>query len=116
MRFLVDADLPYSLIEIISEHGHEAISVRDTLGSATDEEVFNYANRNKCIIITRDLGFAEDFLRKKGFGLLLVRLPYYFTASKIKKVFNEFLKEIDVNELVNSITVLELGRYRIKKL
>ncbi|MEM3390556.1 MAG: MBL fold metallo-hydrolase, partial [Thermoproteota archaeon] len=25
-------------------------------------------------------GFAEDFMRKKGFGLLLVRLPYYFTA------------------------------------
>ncbi|MEM2088311.1 MAG: hypothetical protein QXF52_06515 [Thermoproteota archaeon] len=55
-------------------------------------------------------------MRKKGFGLLLVRLPYYFTASKIKKVFNEFLKEIDAKELVNSITVLELGRYRIKKL
>lgn len=116
MRFLVDADLPYSLIEILSRYGHEAISVRDTLGYATDEEVFDYANRNKCIIVTRDIGFAEDFINKKGFGLLLVRLPYYFTASRINKVFNEFLKEINVNELVNSITVLELGRYRIKKL
>ena len=47
---------------------------------------------------------------------MLVRLPYYFTASKIKRVFEEFLKEINVNELVNSITVLELGRCRIKKL
>lgn len=116
MRFLIDADLPYSLVEALSRHGHEAIHVRDVLGSATDEEVFDYANKNECIIVTRDLGFAGDFMMKKGFGLLLIRLPYYFAANKIKKVFNEFLKEIDVNELVNSITVLELGRYRIKKL
>ncbi|MBO3840553.1 MAG: DUF5615 family PIN-like protein [Nitrososphaerota archaeon] len=58
MRFLVDADLPYSLIEIISEHGHEAISVRDTLGSVTDEEVFNYANRNELKLIR---GFLKQF-------------------------------------------------------
>ncbi len=55
-------------------------------------------------------------MKKKGFGLLLVRLPYHFTASRIKKVFEDFLKEVNINELVNSITVLELGRYRIKKL
>jgi predicted nuclease of predicted toxin-antitoxin system len=116
MRFLIDADLPYSLAEVLSRHGHEAIRVRDALGSATDEEVFDYASRNECIIVTRDLGFAEEFMKKKGFGLLLVRLPYYFTASKIKRVFEEFVKETNVNELVNSITVLELGRYRIKKL
>ncbi|MCS7138967.1 MAG: DUF5615 family PIN-like protein [Crenarchaeota archaeon] len=60
MKFLIDADLPYSLIEVLSKHGHEAISVRDTLGSATDEEVFDYAYRNECIIVTRDLGFAES--------------------------------------------------------
>ena len=55
-------------------------------------------------------------MKKKGFGLLLVRLPCHFTASRIKKVLEEFLKEVNINELVNSITVLELGRYRIKKL
>jgi len=116
MRFLIDADLPYSLADVLSRYGHEAIRVRDTLGSATDEEVFDYANRNECIVVTRDLGFAEDFMKKKGFGLLLVRLPCHFTASRIKKVLEEFLKEVNINELVNSITVLELGRYRIKKL
>jgi len=43
-------------------------------------------------------------------------LPYYFTVDKINKIFDEFLQEISVKKLVNSITVLELGRYRTKKL
>jgi predicted nuclease of predicted toxin-antitoxin system len=29
MRFLIDADLPRSVAEVIRRHGHEAIDVRD---------------------------------------------------------------------------------------
>jgi len=50
-----------------------------------------------------------------GFGLLIVRLPYYFTVDKINRIFSEFIREVNVDELLNSITVLELGRYRTKK-
>ena len=116
MKFLIDADSPHSLIEIFRKHGNDAVHVRDILGSATDDEIFEYANRNKQTIVTRDIGFAESFIKNKGFGILLIRLPYYFTAKQINKAFDEFLKEADTKELVNSITVLELGRYRTRKL
>lgn len=116
MKFIIDADSPHSLIELFNKYGHDAVHVRVVLGSAADDEIFEYANKNKHIIVTRDLGFAETFMENKGFGLLIVRLPYYFTVGKINKVFDEFLKEVDVKKLVNSITVLELGRYRTKKL
>lgn len=116
MRFLIDADSPHSLIDIFKKHGHDAVHIRNVLGSATDDEVFEYANKSQCIVVTRDLGFADKFMKSKGFGLLLTRLPYYFTVGKINMVFDEFLKEANADELVNSITVLELGRYRIKKI
>ncbi len=116
MKFLIDADSPHSLIEIFKKYDHDAVHVRNILGSATDDEIFEHADKNHYIIVTRDLGFADDFIKKKGFGLLLIRLPYYFTVDKINGVLEEFLKEVDVKELVNSITVLELGRYRTKKL
>ena len=116
MKFLIDADSPHSLIDVFNKHGHDAVHVRDVLGSAADEEIFEYANKNKHIIVTRDLGFAETFMENKGFGLVLTRLPYYFTADKINKIFDEFLEEADLKRLINSITVLELGRYRTKKL
>lgn len=116
MKFLIDADSPHSLVDTIAKHGYEASHVRDLLGAATDDEIAEYANKNKQIIVTRDLGFAETFIKNKGFGLIIVRLPYYFTTDKINKVFEEFLEEIDCDKLVNAITVLELGRYRNKKL
>ena len=116
MKFLIDADSPHSLVELFNKRGHEAIHVRDTLGSAADEEIFEYANKNKQVIVTRDLGFAEKFLKNKGAGLILVRLPYYFRVDKINKIFEHFLKEVDYKKLAYSITVLELGRYRVKKL
>lgn len=115
MKFLIDTDLPHFLISIFKKHNHIAVRVRDVLGSATDDEIFEYANKNQYIIVTRDLGFANDFIKNKGFGLLLIRLPYYFTVDKINRVFDEFLKEIDAEKLTSSITVIELGRYRIKK-
>lgn len=115
MKFLIDADSPHSLIDTLNKYGHEAAHVREVLGSAEDDEIFKYANKNSCIIVTRDLGFAEMFLNNKGFGLILIRLPYYFKVEKINKIFDQFLKEVHIKELVNSITVVELGRYRIKK-
>lgn len=116
MKFLIDADSPHSLIEVFRSHGHDAVHVRDVLGSATDDEIFEYASKNSYVIVTRDLGFGDRFLKEKGFGLLLIRLPYHFTADKINKVFDEFLKEVDTKMLINSITVIELGKYRIRKL
>ena len=116
MKFLIYADSPHSLLELFNKHGYDPVHVRIVFGSATDDEIFEYANKNNLIIVTRDLGFAETFMENSGFGLLIVRLPYYFTVDKINKIFDEFLQEINVQILVNSITVLELGRYRTKKL
>ena len=116
MKFLIDADSPYSLIAIFNKYGHKAVHVRAVLGAATDEEIYDYAQKKDYIIVTRDLGFAETFLKKKGLGLILMRLPYYFTVDKINRIFDEFLKEANVKEMANSIIVIELGRYRTKKL
>jgi predicted nuclease of predicted toxin-antitoxin system len=103
-------------MDIIRKHGHEAAHVKNIFRFATDEEIFAYAAKHSCIIVTRDLGFANMFIKNKGHGLILVRLPYYFKSDKINKVFDEFLAEINVVELAGSIIVLELGNYRIRKL
>ncbi len=116
MKFLIDADSPYSLIETFNKHGHKAAHVRIVLGSAEDDEIFKYAQKNGYVVVTRDLRFAEIFLKNKVGGLILTRLPYYFTVDKINKVFNDFLKEANVKEFADCIVVVELGRYRTKKI
>lgn len=116
MKFLIDADSPYSLLDVLRKYGHEAAHVRDIFISASDDEIFEYAEKYQFIIITRDLGFADMFMKDKGFGLILTRLPYYFKTEKIIGIFDEFFREVDIEIFIHSIVVLELGRYRIKKL
>lgn len=116
MKFLIDEDSPYVLLEILKKYGYEPVHVRDVLRGATDEEIVNYAYSHQQIILTKDLGFANKVMKNKGHGLVLIRLPYYFTVEKISKIFEEFLANLDIKELPKSIIVLELGKYRIKKL
>ncbi len=116
MKFLIDADSPYSLVKVFNDKGYRALHVKDILKFASDEQIFNYANQNKFLIVTKDLGFAEMFLKNKGYGLLLIRLPYYFTSNKIIKTVEKFLEHADAKAFINAITVVELDRYRIKKL
>ena len=77
MKFLIDADSPYSLFDVLKRHGYEAVHVRDLFPTAKDEEIFEYANKKDYIIITKDLGFGDLFTNNKGVGLILMRLPYY---------------------------------------
>ena len=116
MKFLIDADTPYSLMKIFEKYRYEVVHVNDILKFAVDEKIFEYAKKNNYVIVTKDLGFAEMLFKNKGASLILIRLPYYFTAEKINRNFEEFLKEVNLKELVDSITVVELGKYRIKKL
>jgi len=43
-------------------------------------------------------------------------LPFDFTSEQINSALNDFVKGIKVEQLVNNVTILELGRYRIRKL
>ncbi len=105
MKFLIDVDSLYSLVKIFNKHSYNAIHVKDILKFATDDKIFEYAKRNQYIIVTRDLGFAEMALSKRGVGLILIRLPYYFKSEKVINIFDEFLDEIDAKQLSKSITV-----------
>jgi len=78
--------------------------------------IISFTSAGQVILELGKTGCIDDFLKKKGLGLILIRLPYHFTADRIGNVFNKFLKEVDNRELTRSITVLELGRYRIRKL
>jgi hypothetical protein len=66
--------------------------------------------------VTRDLGFGEMHSVRHGCGFILVRLPYHFTAEKIKRIMDAFLEKARDEELLNAITVVEVGRFRIRRL
>ncbi len=119
IKFFLDENMPYSTLKVFEECGFYAKHVKDTkLVGTTDEEIAKYARKENAILVTKDLQFGNILIYPKDYyrGLVIVHLPYNFTTSQISKTLSEFLKVIKIDDLENSITIVELGRYRLRKL
>ena len=118
MKFFLDENIPFSVTDSIKELGFEVEHARTSdLRGAPDKKIAEYARKQQSILITKDLEFGSSILYPKGshYGLLILRLPNQWAADKVIKAIKEFLTKIDPQELVNSITVLEIGKYRMRK-
>jgi len=71
LRFLLDQNLPVSLIDVLAELGHEALHVKPLgLSEATDREVWARARTLQAVMVSKD----SDFIALAGRGGRLVRL------------------------------------------
>jgi len=115
---LLDADVPRSSAQVLRKLGHEALNVRDIgLGDATDEEIIKYAKENNFILVTRDIEFANFLHYPVGshVGIVVLRPPLDFTSEQINSVLDDFIKSVKIEELANNVTIVELGKYRIRR-
>ncbi len=114
MKFFIDANLPISLKEVLSSHG-EVQHARDIdLHESDDNDIASHASKNQAILITRDLEFANPNLYPIGkhYGLIIMRVPPFFTALQICNVLKRYLLKEDLERLKNGITVVEPSRVR----
>ena len=83
MKFLIDAQLPSKLCEILKELDLEAIHVDDLAkGDETpDNEITNYADQNELIVITKDSDFYHSHMINGRPGKLLL-----LTTGNIKNI------------------------------
>jgi len=119
MKFFLDANIPYSILKIFQKLNLDAIHARDAgLNRATDSEIFLYAAKNKHIIVTKDLEFAniQIFPTKSHKGAIVLRLPSTFNALQFSRVVEDFLNSVNINDLENAIAIVKLGKYRIRKI
>lgn len=118
MKFLLDANIPYSAKEVFPKR-HRVFHVRDVgLQDSPDDEIINYAKKKSLVLITKDLDFAniQNYPLKKHSGIVIIRVPFYFTASQINKVISQFFTKDISKDIPQSITVVEPGAVRIRKL
>jgi len=66
-KFVCDVHLPIKVCKFLISQGHEAIHVNQILtGSSTpDTLVTQYADKNDCIVITKDADFRNSYLLRK---------------------------------------------------
>lgn len=117
MKFLLDANLPYSAKDVFQEF-HTAIHVRDIgLSDAPDEKIISWAKSQKVVLITRDLDFSNilNFPPRRYYGIIVLRLPAFYSASEIKRVLAGFLDKVEIKHIPRSVIIVEEGRYRIRR-
>ncbi|MDP3640089.1 MAG: DUF5615 family PIN-like protein [Nanoarchaeota archaeon] len=119
MKFLVDENLPLSTIALLTELGFEAEDVCAVgLHGASDKRIAEYAKQQKAILITRDLEFGSLLLYPKGshYGLIVLRMPCFFKIEQIKWLLKSFLTAIRPAQLIHTLSIVEVGKYRQRKL
>jgi len=117
--FLIDADCPRVLATLLREAGHNAEHVRDIgMGTAADEAIRAYAYRTRRIVISRDLDWSDVRSYEIGEhpGFVVIRVPPTFRADQIAEIFRSFLQSIALEELPGALTIIEPGRFRIRRL
>jgi predicted nuclease of predicted toxin-antitoxin system len=117
MKFLLDANIPYSAKKVFSKP-HRAAHVRDIgIADAADDVILKRASKEGAVLITRDMDFGNILLYPLGThgGVMILRIPPHFTAGEIIKTLRQFLSHIDVASLARAITIIEPGQYRIRR-
>ena len=118
MKFILDENLPLSLKSIFAKHSHTTEHVTDVgLRGAPDETIAQYAQKNKSILVTKDLDFGNLMVYPIGshYGVLILRLPHYFTKEQSAKMVDDFLDKNPSDILVGAITIIEAGRFRMRR-
>lgn len=84
---------------------------------STDAEVFEYAQKHKMVIISRDREFGNIQKYPPGthYGIIWVNLPSTFIRHQILNVVERFFDKAEKDRLPNNLTILEVGRYRVRE-
>ena len=117
MRFLVDENLPFGIIEFLSSLDHDVFDVAvSNLRGSSDQVLWTKAAEEKRIIITRDLDYPIVGLRPAPFGVMLIRVPSTFRADQITDTFKKSINKLDLELVENKVVVISPGKIRISPL
>ena len=118
LKFVIDEDMPRSTAKILRTKGYEALDVRDLgLRGKNDDEIFKFAQKEKAVILTGDLGFGNllHFPVGSHSGIVIAHFPNEVSTlelnNQIIKAF-ETLNEIDFK---GNLIILEPGKIRIRR-
>lgn len=118
MKFLIDANLPRSIIELISELGHDAEFARDIgLGAAPDSAIAARAIQSGAVLLTRDLDFADirSYPPEQYSGIVILRVPDDAVSADIVRIARLFLSVPKfVTQLSGRLAIVEPDRVRFR--
>jgi predicted nuclease of predicted toxin-antitoxin system len=118
MRFLIDANMPRSIIALVTNLGHEVEFARDVgLAAAPDQEIATRDQATGAALLTRDLDFADVRRYPPALysGIIVLRLPDGMIAKDIVRVTERFLRDSTfVGNVAGRLAIVEQDRVRFR--
>jgi predicted nuclease of predicted toxin-antitoxin system len=118
MHFLIDADLPRSVGDLLRSHGHKATDVRDIgMRSALDTTIAQHAQREGWCLLTGDFDFSDirSYPPADYAGIVVLVILPPVTSLYITQLLAMFLQQSDlVEQLPGKLVIVEVGRVRLR--
>ncbi len=113
IRFIADVNVERSIVDYLSENGHDVKWIPDYNCEILDEDLLNLANAEKRILLTNDKDFGELVFLQKGLspGIILLRVKGQRAEDKVKLIKKLLNKYSD--KLFNHYTVITRRKIRI---
>ena len=113
MKFIIDAQLPKSLSELLKYRGFDSIHTLDlpSKNSTSDKEITEIAINEKRIVITKDNDFLESFLLNAQPEKLIVVRTGNIPNPILLKIFDNNLELI--KSMLSRSNLIEITRNEI---
>jgi len=118
LKFVIDEDMPRSTAKVLRSKGYEALDARDYgLRGKNDEEVFNFAQKEKAVILTGDLGFGNllHFPVGSHSGIVIAHFPNEISTSELNTQIIKAFDNLTETDFNGSLIIIEPGKIRIRK-
>jgi predicted nuclease of predicted toxin-antitoxin system len=98
MKFIVDAQLPKSLSDLLKYRGHDSIHTLELpdQNASSDKFITNLALEEGRIVITKDNDFLESYLLKSEPNKLIVVRTGNISNQLLLKIFDDNLSFIEL--------------------
>jgi predicted nuclease of predicted toxin-antitoxin system len=117
-RFLIDENLPRSLVAGLRAAGIEAVhAVTAGLRGSSDDAVFNFACTHGFVLVSGDVGFSNIFRFRLGThaGIVVTRFPNDLPVGSLNQAIIEALQALSHETLQGSLAIVEPGRIRLRR-
>jgi predicted nuclease of predicted toxin-antitoxin system len=115
---VIDEDIHRSISEPLKRLGHRVMDIRDYgLRGSEDEEIFQFAQHNKAVLLSGDLGFSNILRFPLGthWGIIIIKFPNEMSTEMINEEVYKSLNRIKDEDMSKNLTVISPGKVRIRR-
>jgi len=115
MKFVVDENVSFGLVEALRKAREEVLAIVEDNRGISDTAVFNLAQKDKAILITRDYHFTNPvrFASNKVKAIIYIQQGNLSSAKEIQLAMN-FLKKHTLNQFKGKLVTLYKDSTKIR--